>query len=66
MAEPSGKKLDTLYRMAWLRGLKSTYYLRTLGATSTEKATITDGQLNAVAVNHSPPPIDEPQCEACE
>jgi ribonucleoside-diphosphate reductase alpha chain len=40
MAEPSGKKLDELYRAAWLKGLKTTYYLRTLGATHTEKATI--------------------------
>ena len=47
MAEPSGKKLDVLYRMAWLRGLKTTYYLRSLGATDTEKATINDGALNA-------------------
>ena len=37
MAEPSGKKLDVLYRMAWLRGLKTTYYLRSLGATNAEE-----------------------------
>ena len=40
MAEPSGKKLDILYRMAWMRGLKTTYYLRSMGATNTEKSTI--------------------------
>lgn len=40
MAEPSGKKLDTLYRLAWLRGLKCTYYLRTMGATHVEKSTL--------------------------
>jgi len=67
LSNPSGKKLDTLYRMAWLLGLKSTYYLRTLAATSTEKATIADHQLNAVLVAHPPiPSADEPQCEACE
>lgn len=48
MAEPSGKKLDELYRHAWLSGLKTTYYLRTMGATHTEKTTITDGRLNKV------------------
>jgi ribonucleoside-diphosphate reductase alpha chain len=61
MAEPSGKKLDELYRFAWESGLKSTYYLRTLAATSTEKATINDQRLNAV--NTRP---DVPECEACE
>ena len=65
MAEPSGKKLDTLYRMAWIRGLKTTYYLRTLGATNTEKATISDGKLNAVTITKTANP-DEPVCEACE
>ena len=48
MAEASGKKLDVTYRMAWLRGLKTTYYLRALGATSTEKSTLDRGTLNAV------------------
>lgn len=66
MAEPSGKKLDTLYRMAWLRGLKTTYYLRSLGATSTEKATISDGKLNAVNVAPKVCSIDDPECEACQ
>lgn len=48
MREPSGKKLDELYRHAWLSGLKTTYYLRTLGATHAEKTTIDDGRLNKV------------------
>jgi ribonucleoside-diphosphate reductase alpha chain len=48
MAQPSGKKLDELYKHAWLRGLKTTYYLRTLGATHAEKTTITDHRLNQV------------------
>jgi len=62
MAEPSGQKLDALYRLAWVRGLKSTYYLRSLGATSTEKSTITDGALNAVNACA----INDPDCEACQ
>lgn len=65
MAEPSGKKLDTLYRMAWVRGLKTTYYLRTLGATNAEKSTIADSKLNAVNIMNQSNP-DEPACEACE
>ena len=49
MAGASGKKLDDTYRLAWLRGLKTTYYLRTIGATHAEKSTGTRaGQLNAV------------------
>lgn len=49
MAQPSGKKLDELYKHAWLSGLKTTYYLRTLGATHAEKTTISDTRLNKVA-----------------
>ena len=50
IANASGKKLDIMYRMAWMRGLKTTYYLRALSATSTEKSTVIgDGTLNAVA-----------------
>uniref|UniRef100_UPI00378382EB ribonucleoside-diphosphate reductase subunit alpha n=1 Tax=Casimicrobium huifangae TaxID=2591109 RepID=UPI00378382EB len=48
MAGASGKKLDELYKMAWKRGLKTTYYLRTLAATSAEKSTGKGGELNAV------------------
>jgi ribonucleoside-diphosphate reductase alpha chain len=68
MAEPSGKKLDQLYRHAWLRGLKTTYYLRSMGATNAEKATVDDRALNAVAVNPAPLAcsIDNPDCEACQ
>jgi ribonucleoside-diphosphate reductase alpha chain len=51
MAGASGKRLDETYKLAWLRGLKTTYYLRTVGATHAEKSTIKAGQLNAVAVN---------------
>ena len=49
MAGASGKKLDETYKLAWLRGLKTTYYLRTMSATHAEKSTVTAGRLNAVA-----------------
>ncbi|MGB6118493.1 MAG: ribonucleoside-diphosphate reductase subunit alpha [Mesorhizobium sp.] len=53
LANPSGKKLDELYRLAWRKGLKTTYYLRTRSATHVEKSTLkgTDGKLNAVQVS---------------
>ena len=68
MAEPSGKRLDNLYKLAWVRGLKTTYYLRSLGATHMEKS----------ANQGKPPPraemtssaescsILEPDCEVCQ
>ena len=69
----SGKKLDVTYRMAWYRGLKTTYYLRSLAATSTEKSTIDTGELNAVsAAQPAPAPVpgacslDDTNCEACQ
>jgi ribonucleoside-diphosphate reductase alpha chain len=49
MAGVSGKKLDDTYKLAWVRGLKTTYYLRTISATQTEKSTVTSGRLNAVS-----------------
>ena len=49
MAGASGKKLDETYKLAWLRGLKTTYYLRTMGATHAEKSTVKRGALNAVS-----------------
>jgi ribonucleoside-diphosphate reductase alpha chain len=71
MAEPDGKKLDTLYKQAWLRGLKTTYYLRSLGATHVEKSTLADGKLNAVsniadADDTQMCSIVDPECEACQ
>lgn len=71
IAQPSGKKLDALYREAWHAGLKTTYYLRSRSATHVEKSTLkrTDGKLNAVSLD---PPmgkacsIDDPTCEACQ
>jgi ribonucleoside-diphosphate reductase alpha chain len=49
MAGASGKKLDETYKLAWLRGLKTTYYLRTQSATNAEKSTVKSSQLNAVS-----------------
>ncbi|KQP14170.1 ribonucleoside-diphosphate reductase subunit alpha [Pseudorhodoferax sp. Leaf267] len=49
MAGASGKKLDDTYKLAWTRGLKTTYYLRTRGATHAEKSTVTAGRMNAVS-----------------
>jgi ribonucleoside-diphosphate reductase alpha chain len=81
LAAPNGRKLDALYRLAWERGLKTTYYLRTQSATHVEKSTLkgTDGKLNAVSATgllsapddvERPPvlacPIDDPTCEACQ
>nr|WP_223248239.1 ribonucleoside-diphosphate reductase subunit alpha [Sulfurirhabdus autotrophica] len=51
MSGVSGKKLDETYKLAWVRGLKTTYYLRTLGATSAEKSTGKGGELNAVSAH---------------
>jgi ribonucleoside-diphosphate reductase alpha chain len=80
MAGVSGRKLDDTYKLAWLRGLKTTYYLRSMGATSAEKSTSRAGSLNAVssdagAGGMSAAPaaeetkfcsIDNPECEACQ
>jgi ribonucleoside-diphosphate reductase alpha chain len=51
MAGASGKKLDEVYKLAWVRGLKTTYYLRTMAATHVEKSTVAHGALNAVPTN---------------
>ena len=76
-----GKKLDITYRMAWLSGLKTTYYLRSIAATQTEKSTVQQGKLNAVsaATDNSNShelgeaaavpdacSLDDPDCEACQ
>lgn len=67
MPGANGKMLDKTYKMAWLKGLKTTYYLRTKAATSTEKSTINASVLNAVAVNNPKAcAIDDPECEACQ
>jgi ribonucleoside-diphosphate reductase alpha chain len=54
MAGASGKKLDEIYKLAWLRGLKTTYYLRTMGATHAEKSTVAAGAMNAVSSGSAP------------
>jgi len=68
IAGASGKKLDTTYKMAWLRGLKTTYYLRALSATSAEKSTTKTGALNAVS-SKAPtlvPPVNSPAASVTE
>jgi ribonucleoside-diphosphate reductase alpha chain len=67
MAEPSGKKLDNLYKLAWVRGLKTTYYLRSLGATHMEKSTSNSSE-NKSNVIEEPKAcsILDPDCEACQ
>ncbi len=64
LALPSGKKLDEIYKLAWLRGLKTTYYLRTLGASQAEKA----GGRDDAVTSEEPKfcSIDNPECEACQ
>jgi ribonucleoside-diphosphate reductase alpha chain len=75
LAGASGKKLDETYKLAWLRGLKTTYYLRSMGATSAEKSTGKGGELNAVSVHAVADvvmtdvkfcAIDDPGCESCQ
>jgi ribonucleoside-diphosphate reductase alpha chain len=72
VAGASGKKLDITYRMAWLRGLKTTYYLRALAATTTEKSTVSDNSLNKVSAEPTAAAVpqacslDDPDCEACQ
>jgi len=63
MAGASGKKLDDTYKLAWLRGLKTTYYLRTISATHVEKSTVKSGALNAVS-NGEPTLSAAPAVEA--
>ena len=68
--DTDGKKLDSAYKLASIRGLKTTYYLRSLGATHVEKSTSEGSKLNAVANNSEEEVkqclIDDPECEACQ
>lgn len=71
LAQPDGAKLDNLYKLAWVRGLKTTYYLRTMGATHVEKSTLADSKLNAVQNSEKNNQQDaclitDPDCEACQ
>ena len=65
LALPSGKKLDEIYKLAWKRGLKTTYYLRTLGASQAEQA---GGRDDAGREETAPKfcALDDPDCEACQ
>ena len=62
LSDPSGRKIDTMYKMAWIKGLKTTYYLRSLGKSHVEKTTVEDSILNAV------PSIgkEEEECYSCQ
>jgi ribonucleoside-diphosphate reductase alpha chain len=74
MAEPSGKKLDNLYKLAWVRGLKTTYYLRSMGATGAEKTSVKQGNdggsVDLIGAGGGEAPkacsILDPDCEACQ
>ncbi len=77
VCEPNGKKLDELYKAAWTKGLKTTYYLRTTSATYTEKSTFHRGALNAVQSTIEQPQVipvvsgavcdpNDTECEACQ
>ena len=64
LATPSGRKLDEIYKLAWKRGLKTTYYLRTLGATQAEKSSGRDEA--GIAPDPQFCSIDDPDCESCQ
>ncbi len=66
MAEPSGKKLDNLYKLAWVRGLKTTYYLRSLGATGVEITTAKAPEMASIEAEPQVCSILDPECEACQ
>ena len=75
IGQASGKKLDESYKLAWQRGLKTTYYLRAMGATHAEKSTVRTGQLNAVSAGEgmptagatpAPRPPGEPEIQYCK
>ncbi len=76
IGQASGKKLDESYKLAWQRGLKTTYYLRSMGATHAEKSTVRAGQLNAVPEGGVPAAqagaaaasraSDEPEIKLCK
>lgn len=69
MKEPSGKKMDNLYRLAWARGLKTTYYLRSIGASAVEKSAEA-ASVSEVGTETVEGPklcsILDPECEACQ
>ena len=66
MAEPSGKKLDNLYKLAWVRGLKTTYYLRSMGATGQEKTSVSSTEEREAEAAPKVCSILDPDCDACQ
>ncbi len=68
MEEPSGKKLDAIYKLAWVRGLKTTYYLRSLGATQAEKGAEDSNKDKQISSSIAPAAcsILDPDCDACQ
>ena len=75
MSAPDGKKMDNLYKLAWIRGLKTTYYLRSLGATHVEKSTLSGGRENKLAAVERTASeqedtnictLDDTECESCQ
>jgi len=78
MQEPSGKKLDNLYKLAWVRGLKTTYYLRSMGATAMEKSEESSSNKAQAPVTTPEAPVQvgstapaacsilDPDCDACQ
>ena len=79
MKEPSGTKLDNLYKLAWVRGLKTTYYLRSMGATAMEKSQESSSNISSTAESNVPDApeqvgsaapaacsILDPDCDACQ
>ena len=75
MSNPDGKKLDNLYKLAWIRGLKTTYYLRSMGATHVEKSTLSGGRENKLAAvqrgiteqaSAEVCVVNDPDCESCQ
>ena len=68
MKDPSGKKLDAIYKLAWVKGLKTTYYLRSLGATQAEKAVEASGvdMQQSGSVAPAACSILDPDCDACQ
>lgn len=82
VAQPSGKLLDDIYRLAWRSGLKTTYYLRSMAATQVEKSTIdlnrhgiqprwmksksASAEIGIMRSKRVGCEIDGPDCEACQ
>ena len=75
MKDPSGKKMDNLYKLAWVRGLKTTYYLRSMGATAMEKSqesssntikSVPDAPQEIGSAAPAACSILDPDCDACQ